>query len=103
MAYDGAFMSDLAFGDFNADGKSDVLAVQYRGPGSNYYWAYSSGGVAGYADLGGFSTASAPLLGFGRFDAGTSTDILTAIETPYGSGKYPTSTRRAGSDRSSRS
>src|SRR5262249_13504267 len=70
--------STLRFGDFDADGKSDVFAAHY---GSNLQqWVFSSAGTGGYQNL---ASASANVeIGLGRFDGDLKTDVFGAVPTP---------------------
>ena len=69
--------STLRFGDFDADGKSDVFAAHY---GSNLQqWVFSSAGTGGYQNLA-FASANVQI-GLGRFDGDLKTDVFGAVPT----------------------
>src|SRR5262249_21207262 len=70
--------STLRFGDFDADGKSDVFAAHY---GSNLQqWVFSSAGTGGYQNLA--MTLASVQIGLGRFDGDLQTDVFGAVPLP---------------------
>jgi hypothetical protein len=71
-------LSELAFGDFDGDGKTDVFAVSPIGDG-NFQWMMSPGGTGAFRDL-----AIGPALSelrFGDFDGDGKTDVV-AVKCP---------------------
>ena len=70
-------LSELAFGDFDGDGKTDVFAATPVGGGAQ--WMFSSGGRGDFQNL-----ASGPALTelrFGDFDGDHKTDVF-AVKCP---------------------
>ena len=74
MAYAGDPFSTLHFGDFDADGKTDVFATSFVSPKTQ--WRYSSGGVGNYQNLVVGDRGSTSPLAFGRFDGDAKTDVF---------------------------
>jgi FG-GAP-like repeat len=72
MAYAGDSFLTLHFGDFDADGKTDVFAT---GPYGQLL--YSSGGVGSYQNLALVDGATSPPA-LGRFDGDAKTDVFAA-------------------------
>ena len=81
MAYAGDPFSTLHFGDFDADGKTDVFATSFVSP--KVQWRYSSGGVGNYQNLA-LVTADHSPPAFGRFDGDAKTDVF-AVQLDRGS------------------
>jgi hypothetical protein len=77
-------LNSLQFGDFDADGKSDVFATHFAFP--NQQWVYSSGGTGAYLDLAFASTSV--FIGLGRFDGDLKTDVFGAVPVPMTSMLY---------------
>ena len=88
LAYAGVPLSDLRFGDFNLDGKTDVFAPLSLGDG-NRQWLYSSGGVANFQILRTISAAEAAVFSAPRvadFNGDGRPDIFVA--EPQGGGSW---------------
>ncbi len=77
-------LEELAFGDFNGDGETDVFGVLPRDDGF-LQWVYSASGEGSFANL---AYAGTPLsdLRFGDFDGDGKTDVFTSQDN--GDGTY---------------
>jgi hypothetical protein len=72
-------VSQLQFGEFNSDLKSDVFANFYNSPTVNYQWLYSPGGTNSFVLLN--STNFPPArLALGDFNGDGVTDVFTATQ-----------------------
>jgi len=86
LAYAGSDLtaSQMQFGNFNGDTKSDVFANLYDNGSSVYRWLYSSGGVGSFSNLKATSTYP-NRLALGDFNGDGVTDVFTATSS---SGTY---------------
>ena len=80
MAYAGDPFLTLRFGDFDADGKTDVFttSVTTSSVGPSTHFMYSSGGVGSYETLKSVGGGQGPLA-FGRFDGDSKTDVFESL------------------------
>ena len=80
MAYAGDPFSTLHFGDFDADGKTDVFttSVTTSVVGPSTHFMYSSGGVGSYQTLKSVGGTQG-LLAFGRFNGDSKTDVFETL------------------------
>ena len=69
----GPALSELGFGDFDGDGKTDVFAVKDIGGGA-FQWMYSPGGTGSFRNLAVGPALSG--LRFGDFDGDGKTDVF---------------------------
>ncbi len=72
-------VSQLQFGNFNGDPKTDVFASLYSSILAAYQWQYSPGGTGSFANLATLNTYP-NRLALGDFNGDGVTDVFTAIQ-----------------------